>query len=178
LELEKGSATADRVSSMLRSAHTLKGAARVVKQPATAELAHSIEEVLSPFRSDAGAVPQASVQEALQLLERIGGELAALDGQPSKPQQQKQQSGGDAKNRSAVSEPLDSIRVDVEELEILRSSLSEVGAGLAAIGSEAAATLGNARRQASLLVQQLQSQLAGLEAPAAARIRTLAEQLR
>ena len=32
LELEKGNAEHDRISSMLRLAHTLKGAARVVKQ--------------------------------------------------------------------------------------------------------------------------------------------------
>ena len=50
LELDKGSAAPDVIARMMRSAHTLKGAARVVKQREIADHAHAIEDALAPFR--------------------------------------------------------------------------------------------------------------------------------
>jgi len=50
LELEKGGNSAASVQRLLRVAHTLKGAARVVKQSEIANRAHAIEDALSPFR--------------------------------------------------------------------------------------------------------------------------------
>src|SRR5215831_17704470 len=50
LALEKPGAGADLVAKLLRYAHTLKGAARVVKQIAIADAAHAIEELLAPHR--------------------------------------------------------------------------------------------------------------------------------
>jgi two-component system chemotaxis sensor kinase CheA len=47
LELER---TGEGVSKLLRLAHTLKGAARVVKQLEIANLAHQLEELLVPLR--------------------------------------------------------------------------------------------------------------------------------
>ena len=44
LELEKGSGGVAAVQRLLRIAHTLKGAARVVKQPEIANRAHAIED--------------------------------------------------------------------------------------------------------------------------------------
>ena len=49
LQLEEG-ATPDVTQKLLRLAHTLKGAARVVKQPRIAEQAHAIEDALAPLR--------------------------------------------------------------------------------------------------------------------------------
>ena len=50
LDLEKGSAPDDLLARLLRLAHTLKGAARVVKQPRIAEQAHRIEDLFSALR--------------------------------------------------------------------------------------------------------------------------------
>ena len=58
LDVEKGAADRAMVGSLLRLAHTLKGASRVVKQPAMAELAHGVEDILSPFRDSEGNVPR------------------------------------------------------------------------------------------------------------------------
>ena len=49
LELEK-SATPETVAGLLRLAHTIKGAARVVKQPQIADGAHALEEDRSAFQ--------------------------------------------------------------------------------------------------------------------------------
>ena len=43
LDLEKGAGGADGVARLLRYAHTLKGAARVVKQPEIADRAHAFD---------------------------------------------------------------------------------------------------------------------------------------
>src|SRR5438105_1389492 len=52
LDLERGAAAPEIVPRLLRVAHTLKGAAGVVKQIEIAEAAHAIEDVLVPFRED------------------------------------------------------------------------------------------------------------------------------
>jgi len=82
LDVERGAANQAMVGSLLRRAHTLKGAARVVKQPAVAELAHRVEDILAPFRDTEGTVPRDLAHPLLDLLDRIGTGLAALD-QPS-----------------------------------------------------------------------------------------------
>src|ERR1039458_910653 len=79
LELEHGAADRAMVGSLLRLAHTLKGASRVVRQPAMAELAHGVEDILSPFRDSEGNVPRDLAHPLLDLLDRIGTGLAALD---------------------------------------------------------------------------------------------------
>ena len=52
LQLEKGPSTppSEGVARLLRLAHTLKGAARVVKQPRIAERAHTVEGILTTHR--------------------------------------------------------------------------------------------------------------------------------
>src|SRR5688572_26105734 len=75
LDLEKGPAP-QLVAQLLRLAHTLKGAARVVKQPEIADQTHAIEEILAPFRESAAAVPRQPIEAVLVLLDRISARLA------------------------------------------------------------------------------------------------------
>ncbi|MFF5084860.1 response regulator [Actinoplanes sp. NPDC000266] len=70
------------VARLLRYAHTLKGAARVVKQPEIAEQAHAFEEVLVPHREDAGSLPADEMRELLRLNDEIAGRVAALSNPP------------------------------------------------------------------------------------------------
>jgi two-component system chemotaxis sensor kinase CheA len=167
LELEKGTAEHDRIASLLRLAHTLKGAARVVKQPVMADLAHGIEDLLSPYREDERPVPADRAHEMLQVLDQIGSGLVALG--PSSDR------SDPVASRRANEEPLETVRVDVEEVEILLGRLSEVGAELANIENQTRAVK-RAKRMASMLVQQVSS---GVEERngSTRRIRTLAEQL-
>lgn len=68
----------DEVRALLRHAHTLKGAARVVKQVEIGDLAHRIEELFAPCR-DSGEKPNPDViDDALALVDRMSVLLAAL----------------------------------------------------------------------------------------------------
>jgi two-component system chemotaxis sensor kinase CheA len=67
------------VARLLRYAHTLKGAARVVRQQDIAENAHAFEEVLVPHRGGVGAVSAAEMRELLRLNDAIEARVAALE---------------------------------------------------------------------------------------------------
>jgi two-component system chemotaxis sensor kinase CheA len=166
LELEKGTAEHDRIASLLRLAHTLKGAARVVKQSAMAELAHRIEDLLSPYREDARPVPAERAHEMLEVLDQIGSGLASLGPTPD--------GSAPSAARLAPEEPLETVRVEVEEVEILLGRLSEAGTELASIEKQIEA-LKLAKQLASLMVQQLQSQ--DRTSSLTGRVGKLAEQL-
>src|ERR1019366_7850586 len=168
LELEKGAADRAMVGSLLRLAHTLKGAARVVRQPAVAELAHGGEDILSPFRDPGTPVPQDLAPEMLHLLDQIGAGLAALD-HPSRDT-------AAPASRPASEEPLETGRVDGAGVEGVLGSLSEAAVLLRKMQNETVA-LHQARRLASQLVQRID--LSG-DAPDGARlrgIRLLAEEV-
>jgi two-component system chemotaxis sensor kinase CheA len=63
--------------AMLRQAHTLKGAARVVKLPGIADRAHAIEDRLGPVRD--GADANGASAAVLALVDAIRAELDGLD---------------------------------------------------------------------------------------------------
>lgn len=81
LDLEKGQAPAEQLELLLRLAHTLKGAARVVKVREIADNAHAIEDVLAPLREgslqDAELV-RVAIERALPLVDAIAGRVAQL----------------------------------------------------------------------------------------------------
>jgi two-component system, chemotaxis family, sensor kinase CheA len=91
LDLEKGSSETDLVARLLRLAHTLKGAARVVKQPGIADLSHAVEDALAPLREGSAALPHESMDGVLSLLDaisvRVAGlaEVVAADGPAARP---------------------------------------------------------------------------------------------
>src|SRR5689334_19254118 len=74
LELEKNSNAAE-VKRLFRLAHTLKEAARVVKQPEIAELAHGIENVLMPYRESADTVPRDQIDRMLTIIDAVKARL-------------------------------------------------------------------------------------------------------
>src|ERR1700721_1227848 len=71
LQLDKGGAAPEVIASMLRLAHTLKGAARVVKQREIADQAHAIEDALAPYRDDIDALSRGGIEAALKALDEI-----------------------------------------------------------------------------------------------------------
>jgi two-component system chemotaxis sensor kinase CheA len=74
----------DLVARLLRFAHTLKGAARVVKQTDIADRAHELEEVLVPHRGQAEAVPADEMRELLRLNDEIARFVDLLE-RPAEP---------------------------------------------------------------------------------------------
>ncbi len=79
LELEKGASVKQTVDALLRLAHTLKGASRVVKQSGIADLAHALEDVLGPFREGQATLPAEVINGLLRSVDAIKVQLDALD---------------------------------------------------------------------------------------------------
>ncbi|BEL02499.1 hybrid sensor histidine kinase/response regulator [Actinoplanes sichuanensis] len=73
------------VAKLLRFAHTLKGAARVVKQKDIADRAHAFEEVLVPHRSGETAPAAEEMRELLRLNDEITSFVAAMENPPPAP---------------------------------------------------------------------------------------------
>src|SRR5579863_5937882 len=79
LGLERGDAGAEPVARLLRQAHTLKGAARVVRLPRIAEIAHAMEDALAPHRGSPGAVGKEEIGRLLEQVDTISSQISALD---------------------------------------------------------------------------------------------------
>src|SRR5580693_7991187 len=77
LELERG-ASPEVVARLLRVAHTLKGAARVVKQREIADHAHALEEALAPLRDSSAPVPRERIDVVLALVDDMSARVTAL----------------------------------------------------------------------------------------------------
>jgi two-component system chemotaxis sensor kinase CheA len=115
LSLEKEGAGAEALPRLLRQAHTLKGAARVVRLPRIAEIAHAMEDELTPYRGSADAISAEQIGRLLQQVDVISSEIRALD--PAAP-------AGKQSRPSAI-EPFESVRVGLAEMDALLSGVSE-----------------------------------------------------
>src|SRR3954453_7481814 len=78
--LGRGEPTAALVARLLRHAHTLKGAARVVSQSGIADHTHALEGLLEPLRDAGGPVPDELLEQMISLVEEIGDLLRAIPG--------------------------------------------------------------------------------------------------
>ncbi|BCJ92241.1 hybrid sensor histidine kinase/response regulator [Terrihabitans soli] len=149
LDIEKGAEQAAAVQKLLRLAHTLKGAARVVKQSEIAHLAHKIEDSLSPYRSSAQALSREDVDALLERIDAITGLVPAL----TEPPPEEQEAGSP---RPAGEERIQTVRADIGETQVLLDAVSETHAllnGLRGVVHE----LDNSRDLADLLAVQLSS---------------------
>src|SRR5277367_5509676 len=79
LGLEKEGAGADLMLRLLRQAHTLKGAARVVRLPRIAEIAHAMEDALAPYRCSPDGITAEQIGRLLLQVDTISSEIKALD---------------------------------------------------------------------------------------------------
>jgi two-component system chemotaxis sensor kinase CheA len=165
LELEKSGATSELTQRLLRAAHTLKGAARVVKQPTIAEQAHAIEELLQPFREAAATVPREVIEGLLACVDKVSKALAELAPPPAAAAPAPAlaaaaaASAGDtapsAPNLASADEELRTVRAEISEMDELLEGISETHAQLGAVG-KLAGTVERARHLADLLVERLQ----------------------
>ena len=146
LELEKGVGGKELVPRLLRLAHTLKGASRVVKQTGIGDLAHAIEDSLSPLRDSQAVVPQSRINEILHLLDEIGSRLSSLD-----PATSSQHS---VSTRPTGDEPLETVRVELDEMDALLEGLTETNVQLAALGQDLE-QIARTRKLAAQLVDEV-----------------------
>ncbi len=153
LELEKGTVSAESVKSMLRLAHTLKGAARVVKQREIGELAHSLEDLLVALRDDAAADRASTTTRGLALIDAIEARVAALAA-PEAPKA----SPAPVSLKAAEPGPAPPVepvtRTDLEELGALITGVQEVSTRLAVLG-RALSGFAHAKNLADLVLSGL-----------------------
>ncbi len=149
MDLEKGPPPADLVQRLLRLAHTLKGAARIVKQPEISELAHSIEDELAPLKGEANPAPRERVDKILGLLDAISGHVAGLgpisegDGPAPAPQ-------------VPPEETFRTVRADLAEMDALLAGIAEASVQLGTV-RRSLDVVEKARDFADLLVAQMAS---------------------
>lgn len=146
LELERTGSSGEIVPRLLRLAHTLKGAARVVRLTDIAERAHRIEDLLTPLRDTAQQVPPGDIEALLKLLDGIASQVAAL-GQPEAP--------AEAIPASAE-QPLPPalVRSDIGELDEMLDAVTEANAQLGGLRDVAGAAA-RARRLSDQMFEQL-----------------------
>lgn len=71
LELEKGGANPERVASLFREAHTIKGGAAVVGMPHVARVAHALEDLLEEVRRERRGVDTPLIDSVLAGVDAI-----------------------------------------------------------------------------------------------------------
>jgi two-component system chemotaxis sensor kinase CheA len=119
LALERGASARDGVPALLRFAHTLKGAARVVRQAGIAEAAHGIEDALVPWRDEAGVIPPDAIARVLAGLADIEARVGAL------PSAEAPAASGTA---ARPDEQTRSVRAEVAEMDALLAGLERTHA--------------------------------------------------
>ncbi|HUB07207.1 MAG TPA: response regulator [Myxococcales bacterium] len=145
LELEQQGAGVEVVQRLLRFAHTLKGAARVVKQREIADEAHAIEELVVPYREAGGQVERTVVDGLLRLLDGIGERLGLL-GAPAPVVA--------APGGSLLDESVPTLHADAAEVDSLLDGLAAAHVQLGAL-RRAAAVAERVQQLGALLVEQL-----------------------
>jgi two-component system chemotaxis sensor kinase CheA len=133
LELDKGAATPELIGLMLRLAHTLKGAARVVKQREIADHAHAIEDALEPFRENVFSVTRAEIDAMLKALDGITLAVAALT---LEPQSERAASDPGAGMDGIRSGALAAVTTNVDEMDELLENLSEASVQVSVLRRE------------------------------------------
>ena len=170
LELEHAPADRALVARLLRYAHTLKGAARVVQEQAIGDLAHAAEDVLAAHREEGGPpVPRDRIDGLLRTLDAIGSAVAALEpaAQPA--------AGAVAATpaQPAPEDALRAVRVDLREMDALLEAVLEAGVHVTGLRRQVA-ELDHVQELARALAEQLAAPREG----AAPRLRALADELR
>jgi two-component system chemotaxis sensor kinase CheA len=142
IELDREHPAEEVVPRLLRVAHTIKGAARVVKQREIADLAHKIEDHLAPFREGSGSVPRETLDAILALLDEIGERVVALTPPP------------DPTAYPAADEQFRTLRTDVAEMDTLLDGIAATQTRLGSL-RRTVASMEQARRLASLVGEQM-----------------------
>jgi two-component system, chemotaxis family, sensor kinase CheA len=153
LELERGALSKEVIKGLLRLAHTLKGAARVVKLPEVARQAHQVEDLLAPHREGEGPIPEARIEELLRLLDAMDVQLVAIDPALDATAHS---TGAPSDSLRGAQEPLETVRVEIEEMDLLLEGVTEARIQINALRRESE-TIDRARYLAAVLVEQLRS---------------------
>lgn len=136
LDLEKGQGGTDTLVKLLRLAHTLKGASRVVKVADIAELAHAMEDVLAPFRGGAVPVSREAVATVLRQVDTAEQKLREL-GAPAPAPAPAPEAAPAAPPPMArrADDGFETVRVEIPEMDEFLGSVTEAGIQISSLRS-------------------------------------------
>jgi two-component system, chemotaxis family, sensor kinase CheA len=178
LELERNGTRQESMQRLLRLAHTLKGAARVVKQLEIAKLAHQLEDLLVPFREVERALAASEVEALLASVDAIARGVGALAAAPA-PDGPKSAETPATAGRVAepAEEPLRALTAPLEHVDTLTEGVAELGFQLGSV-RRAVPELAQTHRLAEQLSERLEPQrLRELNASTLVTLRALAGEL-
>lgn len=153
LDLDRDGPTSELIGKLFRLAHTLKGAARVVKHRELAELSHALETALQPYREGSPPPPVADLHA---VIDAMAGHVAAMaagttttkpppivdpalpvpappDAEPASSTQRTMQVPVVEVPEPGANEAPPVLRAEVEELSEVLDGLSEIHVQLAAL---------------------------------------------
>ncbi|GAA2526471.1 hybrid sensor histidine kinase/response regulator [Pilimelia columellifera] len=168
LDLERARGDREAVARLLRAAHTLKGAARVVRQPDLADHAHELESLLVGHRrADDEPVPTTTVSRLLAISDDLSisvGQLPpAPDGAPTTAHEAAapaRRAGAPVEVAVAPGPPagsvLPAVRADARDVDELLDVVGEAHAQLAPLRRQVE-SVERARRSAELLADRLRA---------------------
>lgn len=160
------------VRELLRVAHTLKGAAHVVKSAAIAAAAHSLEEEIGPYSED-DRVPIERLSALLAITDLISHELSALsqiaDAESSAPPSVKGPAAA-LESTSEGEDTISSVRIELVEMDRVLESLEAMSLRVSSLaerltGLERVSTLSNALAAQLLRRQPERTSLLGIADP-------------
>ncbi len=165
LDLEQGTAGTDSVARLLRLAHTLKGAAHVVKQASIANLAHQLEDTFGAQSAGRG-VSRQEAEAMLRLLDRVAARLAALGSSPPEETEAGVSAASAASGQASDPSPamesapaapddvFDTVRVDLGQMDLLLEGVAETSVQLGGVKAKLSA-LEDADNLAALLLNHM-----------------------
>ncbi len=136
LALEKDAGSADLIAQCFRLAHTLKGAARTVRRTDVSELAHTMEEVLAPYRESGEPVEPDCVSDLLAILNviRTSLEHPAPANPGNSPGTEQRPAIGHA-GLDLVDDRLETIRVERSDMDAVLWALTSAKTQLRGLGA-------------------------------------------
>jgi two-component system, chemotaxis family, sensor kinase CheA len=193
LELERGARDSALIQKLLRLAHTLKGAARVVKQTAIADVAHAMEDVLAPYREGQAAVERAHASALFGLLDRASSAVSSLGEAPAAPAPEAAPVAPPSPRPDSVSPPTppavvesaeprlaiaETVRIEIAEMDGVLDGIAESGVRVGGL-RQAAEEVSDAQRLLRTLAEELAQPAARARGSAAGsdRLRLMAEEL-
>lgn len=172
--LERADRDPDRIPSLLRLAHTLKGAARVVRLPAISDLAHRLEDILAPCRESAVPPLREQLAELRQLLEAIAAGLAVIDQPAAAPAEEP---AATTPAPAAAPALLDTVRLQVAEVDAVLAGVADTSAELAALRADFRGFEPTTQQARRLLALAARSRASAVEHEAATRLQMDADDL-
>jgi two-component system chemotaxis sensor kinase CheA len=165
LDLERGlgrppgiGGDAELVKTLLRAAHTLKGAARAVRQLEIAEHAHAIEDALAPFRDAGGGTEMIRVVIAaiLPRLDDMELRVRALGRPPEPEPAAASPAPGPPVDRPSLEDAPRALRGEIGDMDSVLDGVAEAHAALGTV-QRLGGSIEQAQRLAELVVDQLAS---------------------